>query len=101
MRKQQVSFSVDPYIIEIFKQEASSRGISVSEFVYQAMLRIVLRNCPDRLGIVDPETGRICEIIRREDDPDFFDEIKNPDFSKSKKYTSLDEFEKDLTIEDK
>ena len=56
MRKQQISFSVEPFIVDAFKKEASKRDMSMSEFVYQAMLRIVLKNSSDLAGLTDPDT---------------------------------------------
>lgn len=99
MRKQQISFSVEPFIVDAFKKEASKRDMSMSEFVYQAMLRIVLKNSSDLAGLTDPDTGRICTILKREDDPELFDDIKNPNHPKTKKYSSLEEFKKDLVKE--
>jgi hypothetical protein len=99
MKKQQISFSAEPFMIDAFKKQASMRGMSMSEFVYQAMLRIVLKNSSDLVGFTDPDTGRICTILKREDDPELFDDIKNPNHPKTKKYSSLEEFEKDLVKE--
>lgn len=99
MRKQQISFSVEPFIVDAFKKEASKRDMSMSEFVYQAMLRIVLKNSSDLAGLTDPDTGRIFTILKREDDPELFDDIKNPNHPKTKKYSSLEDFEQDLVKE--
>lgn len=101
MKKQQISFSVAPFMVDIFKKEALLHGISLSEFISQTMLRIVLQANPNLLGLTDPFTERICEIIRREEDADYFDSIKKPDFSGEKKYSSVEEFEKDLEAEEK
>ncbi|MGX8716625.1 MAG: hypothetical protein ACSW8C_01390 [bacterium] len=99
MRKQQISFSVESFIVDALKKEASMRKMSISEFVREIMLRVVLKNSPDLIGLTDPETGKICEILKRKGDPELFDDIKNPDRQKTKKYSSLEEFEKDLAKE--
>ena len=99
MRKQQISFSVEPFIMDAFKKEASMRGMAISEFVREIMLRVVLKNSSDLVGLTDPETGRICEILKREDDPELFDKIKTPDFSEAKVYSTIEDFEKDLAKE--
>ena len=75
------------------------RGMAISEFVREIMLRVVLKNSSDLVGLTDPETGRICEILKREDDPELFDDIKNPNRKRTKKYSSLKEFEEDLAKE--
>lgn len=99
MKKVQISFSVAPFMVKAIKDEAKSRGMSLSEFVYQTILRVVLKNSPDKIGLTDPETGKICEIIRREEDPEYFDVLKNPNFINCKTYNSLEAFEKDLELE--
>lgn len=99
MGKQRIFFSAEPFLVDALKKEASMRKMSISEFVREIMLRVVLKNSSDLIGLTDPETGRICEILKREDDPELFDQIKNPDWQGTKEYSSLEEFEKDLAKE--
>ena len=60
---------------------------------------LIEQSMADLAGITDPDTGRICTILKREDDPELFDDIKNPNHPKTKKYSSLEEFKKDLVKE--
>lgn len=99
MKKTQISFNAATFVVKALKDEAKKRNMSLSEFIYQLVLKMVLRKSKDRLGLTDPETGKICEIIKKEDDPEYFDAIKNPDFTGCKTYSSLEEFEKDLELE--
>lgn len=79
MKMPQVALSLDCCVIELLKKSSKKNKISLSENLRQKVLEGLLKEYPDLVAFRHPITGKITEVLNKEDSIRFREKIQEAD----------------------